>query len=358
MVRVLWLADVYVEIIALVGDENPLAPDPGVSSLLGSLPTFEDIAPTRTEPVAIAESAASTVVADVDRSEVAGSEGAGLIVDPARCRIWEGNSRLYDRLSEASCADLLDSIRSHGGNFVPAIVRPVKGDAEVDYEVVAGVRRLWCVRWLRERGFEDVLYRVTCVEDGSSLALFRYCEGENSVRGDLSPYERGRSLAYALKHVFADDVKALAVEVRLRDRLVYRLIALHQLPRSVVDAFGDVRVLSVTYGDRLAKALASARKAVEREAQSLAREQRARAQRDEPFLSAREVVTRLLRAADLADSAKIVIGPVLSARGNTLVSGHFVASTGWKLVVPAPRPGDSVDEYLAALREVLSAGFS
>ena len=81
-----------------------------------------------------------------------------LAIDPARVRVWPGNARAYDRLTEASCRELIDSLIAEGGQRVPAVVRRVEGDATHDYEVIAGTRRHWAVSWLRANNYPDMLF--------------------------------------------------------------------------------------------------------------------------------------------------------------------------------------------------------
>ena len=50
------------------------------------------------------------------------------LVDPARCRIWEGHNRDYAALSAENCADLIESFKAQGRQEVPAIVRRVADD--------------------------------------------------------------------------------------------------------------------------------------------------------------------------------------------------------------------------------------
>ena len=78
-----------------------------------------------------------------------------LLLDPARVRIWPGNARSYQHLSEDSCRELIDSIIAEGGQKVPAVVRRVEDDPAYDYEVIAGTRRHWSISWLRKHSYPD-----------------------------------------------------------------------------------------------------------------------------------------------------------------------------------------------------------
>ena len=76
-------------------------------------------------------------------------------IDPAVCRIWAGHNRDYAALTEASCADLIASLRAEGRQEIPAIVRRVTDDPAYRFEVVCGARRHWSVSWLRAHDYPD-----------------------------------------------------------------------------------------------------------------------------------------------------------------------------------------------------------
>src|SRR3546814_18019449 len=50
------------------------------------------------------------------------------LVDPARCRMWEGHNREYALLNEERCADLIESIKAQGRQEMTAIVLRVRDD--------------------------------------------------------------------------------------------------------------------------------------------------------------------------------------------------------------------------------------
>jgi ParB family chromosome partitioning protein len=62
-------------------------------------------------------------------------------VDQARCRMWAEHNRDYAKLDESRCADLIESFRAPGRQDVPAIVRRMRGDPDVNFEVIYGARR-------------------------------------------------------------------------------------------------------------------------------------------------------------------------------------------------------------------------
>ena len=77
------------------------------------------------------------------------------LVDPARCRMWTGHNREYALLNEERCGDLIESIKAQGRQEIPAIVRRVAGDPDIDFEVICGARRHWTISWLRTHNYPD-----------------------------------------------------------------------------------------------------------------------------------------------------------------------------------------------------------
>src|SRR3546814_1432102 len=71
-----------------------------------------------------------------------------LLIDPARCRIWEHHNRDGAWLSPQTCEDLIESIKAEGRQRIPAIVRSVNGAPDHEYEVIAGRRRHLTGSWL------------------------------------------------------------------------------------------------------------------------------------------------------------------------------------------------------------------
>ena len=120
-----------------------------------------------------------------------------LRLDPARCRIWPGNGRVYAALSETRCRDLIDSLVAEGGQKVPAIVRRVSNDRAFEYEVLAGTRRHWSISWLRANDYPEMVF-VAQVVDLDDEAAFRLADLENRARADLSDLERARNYRWAL----------------------------------------------------------------------------------------------------------------------------------------------------------------
>jgi len=61
-------------------------------------------------------------------------------LDPLRVRVWALQGRLQASLDTQSVGDLIESLGAHG-QTTPAIVRPVQGDPDAEFEVIDGSRR-------------------------------------------------------------------------------------------------------------------------------------------------------------------------------------------------------------------------
>ena len=195
------------------------------------------------------------------------SSGPGGVVrqiDPDRLRLWMDHNRDYDALSESNCRDLIDSFRSNGQQL-PAIGRPVPGEAGLDAELVVGARRLWTARYLGR----PLLVETRALNDREAFVLM---DLENRSRRDISDLERARDYRRALPKHFADNVSRMAESLSIDRGNFTKLLALADLPDEIVAAYGDERELRVHHGTVYAKLLreAGARKRMLGEARRLA----------------------------------------------------------------------------------------
>src|SRR3546814_11914649 len=79
----------------------------------------------------------------------------------------------------------------------PAIVRRLQGDPDFDFEIVAGVRRWWTVRWLRDHHHPEYDYLIT-IQNVTDEEAFRVSDVENRSRKDISDWERAKEYSVAL----------------------------------------------------------------------------------------------------------------------------------------------------------------
>lgn len=219
------------------------------------------------------------------------------LVDPARCRMWSHHNRRYDLLSPTVCGELLESLRSQGGQEFPAIVRRVRDDADYDYEVICGARRHWAVSHLRTVEHRDIKFLIE-ERDLTDEAAFRLADIENRARQDLSDYERAVDYLFALEAYYGNVARRMAERLETSTAWLSRFLDLARLPEQIVAAFGDVRLLRANHARELKPLLEQAdqRKRMLSEAHEIARKQTAAKGAGYDYLDPVRVV-QLLKAA-------------------------------------------------------------
>lgn len=226
-----------------------------------------------------------------------------LLLDPARVRVWSGNARAYDQLTEENCRELVDSIIAEGGQKVPAVVRRLKNDPDYDFEVIAGTRRHWSVSWLRSHSYPDICF-LAQVADLSDEAAFRLADLENRARKDVTDLERARNYAHALEDHYEGHQGRMAERLRLSQGWLSKMLKVAAIPDSVIAAFASPADVTLKPSYPLAQALADLEKAplIECEADRLSAEQSARRTRKEAPLAPADVLRRLLNATRSAST--------------------------------------------------------
>lgn len=216
-------------------------------------------------------------------------------LDPATCRMWDKHDRLYDRLTPASCEDLITSIRAQGRQEVPALVRRLKDDPDgFEYEVIAGARRHYAVSYLRTEEHRDVGFLAEIREMADEEA-FRYSDIENRAREDISDYERGMKYAAALADYYDGNQTKMASRMEMAKGTLHAYVALAGLPDAVIDAYGDPREIAVRHGQQLSPLIKGAgRKQLFDRAALIAEAQRTARERGAPFIPGAEVFKMLM----------------------------------------------------------------
>ena len=161
--------------------------------------------------------------------------------DPSRVKLWDQHNRDYSLLSSERCADLIDGFKRSGRQEFPAIVRRVKNDPEHEFELICGARRRWTAIYL---GW-DLLIEVRDLNDRQAFTLQ---DLENRDREDISDYERSVDYAKALVTLFENKQAEMARFLEIDTGNFTRLLYLAELPKTVVEAYGDVRDLKVHHG--------------------------------------------------------------------------------------------------------------
>jgi ParB family transcriptional regulator, chromosome partitioning protein len=273
-----------------------------------------------------------------------------LQIDPARVRVWAGNARNQARLSEAAVQDLIDSILAEGGQKVPVVVRHVTGDPAHDYEVIAGTRRHFAIRWLRANNYPDMklLAQVANLDDE---AAFRLADIENRARKDVSDIERARNYAAALESHYGGKAVRMAERLKLSKGWLSKMLNAAAIPDAVLAAFADLDELTLNPAYALATALddKARAKAIAAEAKSIAEENA----RGAPPLPGVTVLRRLMAATanplpPPTDFRMEVPGP----HGRPILAVKSVTRQGVTLQLPMAS-GASDDQIADAIRQVL-----
>jgi ParB family chromosome partitioning protein len=220
-----------------------------------------------------------------------------LLLDPARVRVWKGNARSYEHLSEESCRELIDSLIAEGGQKVPAVVRRIDGDPDHDFEVIAGTRRHWSVSWLRANSYPQMQF-VAQVAQLDDEAAFRLADLENRARKDVSDLERARNYAAALHDHYGSHLTRMAERLKLSKGWLSKMLKVASLPDPVLAAFASPADVQLKPAYPLAQALddRNAAPAILREAKALAKVQDERRRMGDAAIPANEVIARLLAA--------------------------------------------------------------
>ena len=326
----------------------------GFGEMLGKSTGAGDTPAPRRLPVA-------GVLASRDNALAALSSGTKVnrvheLVDPARCKIWEGHNRDYAALSEESCADLIESFRAQGKQEVPAIVRRVKGEADFDFEIICGARRHWTVSWMRAHDYPDFKLLVE-IRELTDEEAFRVADIENRHRKDISDYERATDYLRAIERYYDGNQQRMVDRLRVTKSWLSRYLELAKLPAEVLAAFGSPHVIGIRNAAELAPLLKNekARDAIIQEARSLAGEQATLKVAQSPFLTPASVVRRMVAATQMPRKkpARQSADEIRASNGVVIVRKERVRGGGFKLhVLPHTKIGKS--EYLKALEAVFA----
>jgi len=172
-------------------------------------------------------------------------------VDPYRCRPWRLHNRDLAKLNEHNCADLIEAFKSAGKQRLPAIVRRLRDDPDHDFEIIAGVRRWWTTKWLREHNHPEFDYLVT-IQTMTDEEAFRVADLENRSRRDISPLERAQDYLRAIEEFYDRSQDTMAERLNVSKSWLSRILDVGRLPIEVRDAFPDSHEISVEMAKKIA----------------------------------------------------------------------------------------------------------
>lgn len=165
--------------------------------------------------------------------------------------------------SSAEFRQLMEEIKSAGGNVQPVKVRPLSQPKDgAHFELVYGHRRHEACRQL---GL-PVLALVDNVDD---QVMFIEMDRENRTRLDLSPWEQGLMYKRGREMNLFANQREMAEELGVNQALISRAMALAELPEEVVAAFPSPMDLQFRWAKPLTDALAEDRAAVLKRAEEL-----------------------------------------------------------------------------------------
>jgi len=147
------------------------------------------------------------------------------------------------------------SIRANGQD-TPVRVRPSPAGSPTAYELVEGHRRHAAILELAketEGGFQILARLDAKAADSKDLVLKMY--RENAERADLSAFETGRMFQSWLDAKLFPNQVALSKASGASEQAVSRCLTIASLPEVIVHAFGDPRVVSQRWAEKLASLL-------------------------------------------------------------------------------------------------------
>lgn len=307
------------------------------------------------------------------RAQVAESfKASHLAVDPTRVRVWPGNARRYDRLSETNCRDLIDSMIDSGGQQVPALLRRIDGDPDCDFELIAGARRRFAVLWLKANGHPHMQF-LGVVHELTDEEAFFTADMENRKRKDVSDIERARSYRGALHSHYDGNQSRMAVRLRISKGWLSKMLTVAEVPDDILEAFERVEKVSLAGLYPVARFLnnPAVAPAIAEEATRIAIENGNRSWDKEKPIPEPEVIRRLKSVAQLRSSspsaqpAPTPLPPASSSAqtqphgseiqgpdGNAIVTVLDVDMEGITLRLHS-RPGVQHQDVLQAVTEVM-----
>jgi ParB family chromosome partitioning protein len=277
---------------------------------------------------------------------------ARLMLDPARARIWPGNPRYYDQLTEENTRELIDSIIAEGGQRIPVVARRLKDNPDFDHEIIIGSRRHFAVSWLRQNNYPEfkLLADVADLDDESA---FRLADLENRARKDISVIERARSYAQAYKTHYGSRAVRMAERLKVSKGWLSKMLKVAALPDAVLAAFGSTSDVQLKSSYDLAMALDDDDQAarVLDIAKSLALEQARRRDDGLPAIPANQVIKQLM-ARDDGDAQR---GPAFVFQSKLGRDALSVLTSNRQGVTIRLHPGSGADrhELTKALHEAL-----
>ncbi|MEH5143165.1 ParB/RepB/Spo0J family plasmid partition protein [Enterobacter cloacae] len=247
-------------------------------------------------------------------------------------RVWSGNERDQDLLTEDALDDLLPSFLLTGQQ-TPAFGRRI---SEV-IEVADGSRR----RKAAILTSSDYRVLVGDLDDEQMSAISRL---GNDYR-PTSAYERGHRYARRLQNEFAGNVSALADAEHISRKIINRCINTAKLPKSVVALFSQPGELSARAGEALYKAFTGKEELLKQQASELNEKKRSGV-----IFEAEEVISLLTSVLKATPSSRLTQGSRYQ-----YAPGASALYKGDKIILNLDRtrlPAECIEKIEAVLKEL------
>jgi len=149
-------------------------------------------------------------------------------------QIQAGKYQPRTRMDDGSLSELASSIKTQG-IMQPVLVRPIEGQGEVRYEIIAGERRF---RAAQLAGLDEIPVLVREVDDQNAAAMALI---ENIQREDLNPLEEAQGIARLISEFDFTHEQAANAVGRSRSAVsnLLRLVNLAQPVQTMLMA-GDI----------------------------------------------------------------------------------------------------------------------
>lgn len=247
-------------------------------------------------------------------------------------RVWSGNERDQELLTEDALDDLLPSFLV-SGQQTPAFGRRVSGIVEV----ADGSRR----RKAAILTSSDYRILVGDLDDEQMMALSRL---GNDYR-PTSAYERGKRYAYRLENEFKGNISALADAENISRKIISRCLNTSRLPKSVIALFSHPGELSARAGESLNKAFTGKEALLQKQTDYLHEQKKAGV-----IFEADEIISLLNES--LKDSSKGKVNPSTRHR---FAPGASALYKGDKIILSLDKtrlPPECIEKIESILQEL------
>ena len=167
------------------------------------------------------------------------------LVDPKKCKVWKGNIRMQEYISEENTRDLREKIKIQG-QLVPVLARPIKNDPQYTHEIIYGSRRHFVCSLMKQ----GIKILEADLDDADALL---FMDAENSGREDMSPYEMALAYNFWIDNGIFKNQGELATQLGITRSWLNKIMSLARISKEIISAIGGPKALSLKYGLEIIK---------------------------------------------------------------------------------------------------------